>query len=113
MNITHSLCQTLPYNTSLTPLPSIVKKMEMETFLKFFMYLQRLGCYQHMMLFGCTLAFPECVSDGDDRYFGNKISFSDKSQLWQKCLRGTESSHVTTCLLLLLLKERKNNPHQS
>ncbi|XP_045428818.1 atrial natriuretic peptide-converting enzyme isoform X2 [Pipistrellus kuhlii] len=66
MNITHSLCQTLPYNTSLTPLPSIVKKMEMETFLKFFMYLQRLGCYQHMMLFGCTLAFPECVGDGDD-----------------------------------------------
>ncbi|XP_060155284.1 atrial natriuretic peptide-converting enzyme isoform X2 [Globicephala melas] len=68
MNITHSQCQMLPYHTTLTPLLSIVKNMEMEKFLKFFMYLHRLGCYQHIMLFGCSLAFPECVGDGDDSH---------------------------------------------
>ncbi|XP_070253186.1 atrial natriuretic peptide-converting enzyme isoform X2 [Myotis yumanensis] len=68
MNITHSQCQMLPYHTTLTPLFSIVKNMEMEKFLKFFMYLHRLSCYQHIMLFGCSLAFPECVGDGDDRH---------------------------------------------
>ncbi|XP_036709075.1 atrial natriuretic peptide-converting enzyme isoform X2 [Balaenoptera musculus] len=68
MNITHSQCQMLPYHTTLTPLLSIVKNMEMEKFLKFFMYLHRLGCYQHIMLFGCSLAFPECIGDGDDSH---------------------------------------------
>ncbi|XP_036188958.1 atrial natriuretic peptide-converting enzyme isoform X2 [Myotis myotis] len=68
MNITHSQCQMLPYHTTLTPLFSIVKNMEMEKFLKFFMYLHRLSCYQHIMLFGCSLAFPECIGDGDDRH---------------------------------------------
>ncbi|XP_006894225.1 PREDICTED: atrial natriuretic peptide-converting enzyme [Elephantulus edwardii] len=66
MNITHSQCQMLPYHTTQTPFFSIVKNMEMEKFLKFFMYLHRLSCYQHIMLFGCSLAFPECISDGDD-----------------------------------------------
>nr|KAF6430979.1 corin, serine peptidase [Rousettus aegyptiacus] len=68
MNITHSQCQMLPYHTTLTPLFPIVKKMDMEKFLKFFTYLHRLSCYQHIMLFGCSLAFPECVSDGDDSH---------------------------------------------
>ncbi|XP_054543954.1 atrial natriuretic peptide-converting enzyme isoform X2 [Talpa occidentalis] len=64
MNITHSQCQMLPYYTTLTPVFSTVKNLEMEKFLKFFMFLHRLGCYQHILLFGCSLAFPECVSDG-------------------------------------------------
>ncbi|XP_053073371.1 atrial natriuretic peptide-converting enzyme isoform X4 [Acinonyx jubatus] len=68
MNITHSQCQMLPYHTTLTPVFSFVKNMEMEKFLKFFMYLHRLSCYQHIMLFGCSLAFPECVGDGDDSH---------------------------------------------
>ncbi|XP_006922542.1 atrial natriuretic peptide-converting enzyme isoform X3 [Pteropus alecto] len=68
MNITHSQCQMLPYHTTLTSLFPIVKKMDMEKFLKFFTYLHRLSCYQHIMLFGCSLAFPECVSDGDDSH---------------------------------------------
>uniref|UniRef100_H0WUQ7 Corin, serine peptidase n=1 Tax=Otolemur garnettii TaxID=30611 RepID=H0WUQ7_OTOGA len=65
-NITHSQCLVLPYNTTLEPLLPIVKYMDMEKFLKFFTYLHRLGCYQHIMLFGCSLAFPECINDGDD-----------------------------------------------
>ncbi|KAF6129479.1 corin, serine peptidase [Phyllostomus discolor] len=68
MNITHSQCQMLPYHAATTTPLSIVKNMEMETFLKFFMYLHRLGCYQHIMLFGCSLAFPECIGDGDDSH---------------------------------------------
>ncbi|XP_036890131.1 atrial natriuretic peptide-converting enzyme isoform X2 [Sturnira hondurensis] len=68
MNITHSQCQTLPYHTTPTTPLSIIKNMEMETFLKFFMYLHRLSCYQHIMLFGCSLAFPECIGDGDDSH---------------------------------------------
>uniref|UniRef100_A0A8B9TGG9 Corin, serine peptidase n=1 Tax=Anas platyrhynchos TaxID=8839 RepID=A0A8B9TGG9_ANAPL len=67
INITNSQCQMLPYNyTTLTSVLSIVKNIEMEKFLKFFSYLSRLSCYQHIMLFGCSLALPECISDGDD-----------------------------------------------
>uniref|UniRef100_A0A4X2KRJ3 FZ domain-containing protein n=1 Tax=Vombatus ursinus TaxID=29139 RepID=A0A4X2KRJ3_VOMUR len=59
----------LPYNhTTLTSILSIVKRIELEKFLKFFSYLSRLSCYQHVMLFGCSIAFPECVSDGDESY---------------------------------------------
>ncbi|XP_053797923.1 atrial natriuretic peptide-converting enzyme isoform X1 [Vidua chalybeata] len=66
-NITHSQCQMLPYNyTTVTSVLSIVKSIEMEKFLKFFSYLNRLNCYQHIMLFGCSLALPECISGGDD-----------------------------------------------
>uniref|UniRef100_A0A8C5P5Q8 Corin, serine peptidase n=1 Tax=Jaculus jaculus TaxID=51337 RepID=A0A8C5P5Q8_JACJA len=67
-NITHSLCQILPYHSTSALFFSIVKIMDVEKFLKFFTYLHRLGCYQHIMLFGCGLAFPECVMDGDDRH---------------------------------------------
>uniref|UniRef100_A0A8C2QUS5 Corin, serine peptidase n=1 Tax=Capra hircus TaxID=9925 RepID=A0A8C2QUS5_CAPHI len=68
MNITHSQCQILPYYTTLTSPLSVVKSMEMEKFLKFFTYLHRLGCYQHIMLFGCSLAFPKCIRDGADSH---------------------------------------------
>nr|XP_012626327.2 atrial natriuretic peptide-converting enzyme-like isoform X1 [Microcebus murinus] len=67
VNITHSQCQMLSYHTTPAPLVSIVRNMELEKFLKFFTYLHRLGCYQHIMLFGCSLAFPECIVVGDDR----------------------------------------------
>ncbi|KFP84468.1 Atrial natriuretic peptide-converting enzyme, partial [Acanthisitta chloris] len=66
-SITNSQCQMLPYNyTTVTSVLSIVKSIEMEKFLKFFSYLKRLSCYRHIMLFGCSLALPECISDGDD-----------------------------------------------
>ncbi|XP_061440437.1 atrial natriuretic peptide-converting enzyme isoform X2 [Rhineura floridana] len=69
INIIYSQCQMLPYNhTTLTPVLPIVKSIEMEKFLKFFSYLNRLSCYQHIMLFGCSLALPECISDGDDSH---------------------------------------------
>uniref|UniRef100_A0A8D0BKC6 Corin, serine peptidase n=1 Tax=Salvator merianae TaxID=96440 RepID=A0A8D0BKC6_SALMN len=71
INITYSQCQMLPYNhTTLIPVLSIVRSIEMEKFLKFFGYLSRLGCYQHIMLFGCSLALPECISDGGDKSHG-------------------------------------------
>ncbi|XP_068961281.1 atrial natriuretic peptide-converting enzyme [Petaurus breviceps papuanus] len=69
VNIVNSQCQMLPYNhTTLTSILSIVKRIDLEKFLKFFSYLNRLSCYQHIMLFGCSIAFPECISDGDDSY---------------------------------------------
>ncbi|KAM6440612.1 atrial natriuretic peptide-converting enzyme isoform 4-T4 [Liasis olivaceus] len=65
INISYSQCEMLPYNqTTLTSVLAIVRSIEMEKFLKFFGYLNRLGCYQHIMLFGCSLALPECISDG-------------------------------------------------
>ncbi|XP_005391947.1 PREDICTED: atrial natriuretic peptide-converting enzyme isoform X1 [Chinchilla lanigera] len=68
MNITHSQCQMLPYHTTLASLISSIENIETEKFLKFFTYLHRLSCYKYIMLFGCSLAFPECVIDGDDRH---------------------------------------------
>ncbi|XP_013928253.1 PREDICTED: atrial natriuretic peptide-converting enzyme [Thamnophis sirtalis] len=65
ININYSQCEMLPYNrTTLRSVLSIVRSIEMEKFLKFFGYLKRLGCYQHIMLFGCSLALPQCISDG-------------------------------------------------
>uniref|UniRef100_A0A8C6YIW0 Corin, serine peptidase n=1 Tax=Naja naja TaxID=35670 RepID=A0A8C6YIW0_NAJNA len=65
ININYSQCEMLPYNqTTLRSVLSIVRSIEMEKFLKFFGYLNRLGCYQHIMLFGCSLALPQCISDG-------------------------------------------------
>ncbi|XP_064419162.1 atrial natriuretic peptide-converting enzyme isoform X2 [Latimeria chalumnae] len=69
MDISYSQCQVLPYNqTALPSFLSLVKTIEMEMFLKFFSYLSRLSCYQHIMLFGCSLALPKCTIDGDDRH---------------------------------------------
>ncbi|XP_030047209.1 atrial natriuretic peptide-converting enzyme [Microcaecilia unicolor] len=69
INVTYSQCHMLPYNhTTRTPSPSIVKSIEIDRFLKFFSYLNRLSCYQHIMLFGCSLALPECISDGGDSH---------------------------------------------
>uniref|UniRef100_A0AAQ6A3G8 Corin, serine peptidase n=1 Tax=Amphiprion ocellaris TaxID=80972 RepID=A0AAQ6A3G8_AMPOC len=33
--------------------------------LQFFSYLSRLSCYRHIMLFGCSLALPECIAADD------------------------------------------------
>ncbi|XP_069487813.1 atrial natriuretic peptide-converting enzyme isoform X2 [Ambystoma mexicanum] len=67
MDITNSHCQVLPYNhTARVSVLSMFRSMEMEKFLKFFSYLNRLSCYQHIMMFGCSLALPKCLSDGDD-----------------------------------------------
>ncbi|XP_075051401.1 atrial natriuretic peptide-converting enzyme [Mixophyes fleayi] len=69
VNITHSQCQLLPYNHTVPKsVYSFVKSIDMDMFLKFFSYLSRLSCYQHIMLFGCSLALPECMSHGDDSY---------------------------------------------
>ncbi|XP_045139991.1 atrial natriuretic peptide-converting enzyme [Echinops telfairi] len=68
LNITHSQCQMLPYRTTLTPFLPATRNTEVEKFLKFITYLHRLSCYQHIMLFGCSLVFPECVSDGDESH---------------------------------------------
>ncbi|XP_041121840.1 atrial natriuretic peptide-converting enzyme-like [Polyodon spathula] len=67
-DISVNQCQILPYNqTTLTSQFSIVKGIEIEIFLKFFSYLNRLNCYHHIMLFGCNLALPECWNEGDKR----------------------------------------------
>ncbi|XP_018098620.1 atrial natriuretic peptide-converting enzyme [Xenopus laevis] len=69
INITHNQCQNLPYNYTVPKsVYSFVKSIEMEMFLKFFSYLNRLSCYQHIMLFGCSLALPECYSHSDESY---------------------------------------------
>ncbi|XP_053559966.1 atrial natriuretic peptide-converting enzyme [Bombina bombina] len=68
-NITYSQCQMLPYNhTVLKSVYAFVKSIEMEMFLKFFSYLNRLSCYHHIMLFGCSLALPQCINHGETSY---------------------------------------------
>nr|XP_015200674.1 PREDICTED: atrial natriuretic peptide-converting enzyme [Lepisosteus oculatus] len=68
IDINVSQCHILPYNqTSLSSRSSIVRSVEVEMFLKFFSSLNRLSCYRHIMLFGCSLALPECAGEGDER----------------------------------------------
>ncbi|KAG9347036.1 hypothetical protein JZ751_005963 [Albula glossodonta] len=67
-DISESQCHMLPYNqTSLSSRSAMVKSIEVEMFLKFFSYLNRLSCYRHIMLFGCSLALPECITEGEER----------------------------------------------
>ncbi|XP_056156436.1 atrial natriuretic peptide-converting enzyme [Lampris incognitus] len=68
--ITEPQCHMLPYNqTWLSSSVAVVKSSEVDMLLRFFNYLSRLSCYRHIMLFGCSLALPECVSEhtGQDR----------------------------------------------
>ncbi|KAK1889726.1 NF-X1-type zinc finger protein NFXL1 [Dissostichus eleginoides] len=54
----------LPYNlTWLSSSVAVVKSSEVDMLLRFFGYLSRLSCYRHIMLFGCSLALPECIAD--------------------------------------------------
>lgn len=111
MAITHSQCQILPYHSTMAPLLPIVKTMDMEKFLKFFTYLHRLSCYQHILLFGCSLAFPECIIDGDDRYFGTK-SFSDKSPVILGT--GVQEEQIVLLLYFIFAAFRgREDPHLS
>uniref|UniRef100_A0A6Q2YHS5 Corin, serine peptidase n=1 Tax=Esox lucius TaxID=8010 RepID=A0A6Q2YHS5_ESOLU len=56
LEISEAQCSMLPYNlTSQSPAVAVVRSSEVQMFLKFFSYLHRLGCYRHIMLFGCTL----------------------------------------------------------
>lgn len=56
----------LPYNkTWASPSVAVVKVSEVGMFLRFFGYLNRLSCYRHIMLFGCTLALPQCIAAGN------------------------------------------------
>ncbi|XP_015257710.1 PREDICTED: atrial natriuretic peptide-converting enzyme-like [Cyprinodon variegatus] len=61
-------CHMLPYNqTWLSSSVAVVKSSEVDMLLRFFSYLSRLSCYRHIMLFGCSLALPECLeADGTD-----------------------------------------------
>uniref|UniRef100_A0A3B5MCL3 FZ domain-containing protein n=1 Tax=Xiphophorus couchianus TaxID=32473 RepID=A0A3B5MCL3_9TELE len=57
-------CHMLPYNqTWLSSSVAVVKSSEVD--MLFFSYLSRLSCYRHILLFGCSLALPECLeADG-------------------------------------------------
>uniref|UniRef100_A0A3B3BKK9 FZ domain-containing protein n=1 Tax=Oryzias melastigma TaxID=30732 RepID=A0A3B3BKK9_ORYME len=58
-------CHMLPYNqTWLSSSVAVVKSTEVDMLLRFFSYLGRLSCYRHIMLFGCSLALPECIPAG-------------------------------------------------
>uniref|UniRef100_A0A8C7WTF6 FZ domain-containing protein n=1 Tax=Oryzias sinensis TaxID=183150 RepID=A0A8C7WTF6_9TELE len=58
-------CHMLPYNqTWLASSVAVVKSTEVDMLLRFFSYLGRLSCYRHIMLFGCSLALPECIPGG-------------------------------------------------
>ncbi|XP_060686965.1 atrial natriuretic peptide-converting enzyme [Hemiscyllium ocellatum] len=65
-NLSYSLCEILPYNqTTIPPYLSNYSNTDMEMFIHFFSQLSLLRCYQHIMLFGCSIALPECWLDPD------------------------------------------------
>ncbi|KAL6484056.1 hypothetical protein MHYP_G00089290 [Metynnis hypsauchen] len=69
-DVTESQCHMLPYNQSgVLPGATAVRGAELEMFLKFFSYLNRLSCYRHIMLFGCSIALPQCIKQGDSSRF--------------------------------------------
>ncbi|XP_008322950.1 atrial natriuretic peptide-converting enzyme isoform X2 [Cynoglossus semilaevis] len=71
--ITEPQCHMLPYNqTWLTSSVAVVKSSEVDMLLRFFSYLSRLSCYRHIMLFGCSLALPECYIDTADGTHNNR-----------------------------------------
>ncbi|KAK1803352.1 hypothetical protein P4O66_004014 [Electrophorus voltai] len=70
-DISEGQCRILPYNQSgVLPGATVVKSGELEMFLKFFSYLNRLSCYRHIMLFGCAIALPQCIQQSNSRSGG-------------------------------------------
>ncbi|XP_061524881.1 atrial natriuretic peptide-converting enzyme isoform X3 [Phycodurus eques] len=62
-------CHMLPYNqTWLSSAAAVVKSSEVDMLLRFFSYLSRLSCYKHIMLFGCSLALPQCFHDNNAQH---------------------------------------------
>ncbi|XP_032884034.1 atrial natriuretic peptide-converting enzyme isoform X2 [Amblyraja radiata] len=61
-NASHSLCEMLPYKqtTSVSYL-SHFNITDVEILIRFFNQLKQMRCYQHIMHFGCSIAFPECI----------------------------------------------------
>ncbi|XP_072315450.1 atrial natriuretic peptide-converting enzyme [Eucyclogobius newberryi] len=66
--ISEPQCHMLPYNRTLLTSPlNVVKSSEVDMLLRFFSYLSRLSCYRHIMLFGCSLALPQCLHHEENR----------------------------------------------
>uniref|UniRef100_A0A8P4KHD9 Corin, serine peptidase n=1 Tax=Dicentrarchus labrax TaxID=13489 RepID=A0A8P4KHD9_DICLA len=80
---------------------------------RFFSYLSRLSCYRHIMLFGCSLALPECIAaDGTHsrRVVLPCASFCEAARegcepvlqmfnaSWPEFLRCSQFSNVTSAL---------------
>nr|XP_057921678.1 atrial natriuretic peptide-converting enzyme isoform X1 [Doryrhamphus excisus] len=62
-------CHMLAYNqTWLSSAAAVVKSSEVDMLLRFFSYLSRLSCYKHIMLFGCSLALPQCFHDNSTHH---------------------------------------------
>ncbi|TMS01056.1 hypothetical protein E3U43_016797 [Larimichthys crocea] len=108
-------CHMLPYNqTWLSSSVAVVKSSEVDMLLRFFSYLSRLSCYRHIMLFGCSLALPECVAaDGTHsrRVVLPCASFCEAARegcepvlqmfnaSWPEFLRCSQFSNTTTATL--------------
>uniref|UniRef100_A0A3B4F5F5 Corin, serine peptidase n=1 Tax=Pundamilia nyererei TaxID=303518 RepID=A0A3B4F5F5_9CICH len=73
-------CHMLPYNqTWLSSSVAVVKSSEVD--MLFFSYLSRLSCYRHIMLFGCSLALPECIAaDGCQMFSSATLSSCSAAQ---------------------------------
>ncbi|XP_051271806.1 atrial natriuretic peptide-converting enzyme isoform X2 [Dicentrarchus labrax] len=107
-------CHMLPYNqTWLSSSVAVVKSSEVDMLLRFFSYLSRLSCYRHIMLFGCSLALPECIAaDGTHsrRVVLPCASFCEAARegcepvlqmfnaSWPEFLRCSQFSNVTSAL---------------
>uniref|UniRef100_A0A671PBL8 Atrial natriuretic peptide-converting enzyme-like n=1 Tax=Sinocyclocheilus anshuiensis TaxID=1608454 RepID=A0A671PBL8_9TELE len=66
--ITHTRTQRITYIHTHTHKHRLTHRLtELQMFLKFFSYLSQLSCYRHIMLFGCSIALPQCISHRDRR----------------------------------------------
>ncbi|XP_072424862.1 atrial natriuretic peptide-converting enzyme isoform X3 [Chiloscyllium punctatum] len=80
-NLSYSLCEILPYNqTTVPPYLSNYSNSDMEMFIRFFSQLNLLRCYQHIMLFGCSIALPECINSTERAVILPCMSFCEAAK---------------------------------
>ncbi|XP_048453927.1 atrial natriuretic peptide-converting enzyme isoform X4 [Rhincodon typus] len=80
-NLSYSLCEILPYNQTTVPYYlSNYSNTDMEMFIRFFSQLNLLRCYQHIMLFGCSIALPECINSTERAVILPCMSFCEAAK---------------------------------
>ncbi|XP_038647183.1 atrial natriuretic peptide-converting enzyme isoform X6 [Scyliorhinus canicula] len=80
-NVSYSLCEMLPYNQ--TTVPSYLSNFsitDMDMLIRFFNQLNLLRCYEHIMLFGCSIALPECINSTERAVILPCMSFCEAAK---------------------------------
>ncbi|XP_062899264.1 atrial natriuretic peptide-converting enzyme isoform X3 [Mobula hypostoma] len=74
-NVSPSQCEMMPFHQT----TSILNTIDMDFYLSVFLQLQHIKCYNHILLFGCSIAFPGCINDTERSIMLPCMSFCEEA----------------------------------